>query len=304
MTYLSSLPPVIAQGIIWGLMAIGVYITYKILDIADLTVDGSICTGMAVCAVLVVKYDMPVWVGILCAVISGMLAGLVTGLFHTFFGIPAILSGILTQLMLWSINLKIMGGTSNVGYPFGVEYFVSTEHIGMTLIYLTLIVGGVIGMFYWFFGTSLGAAVRATGCNLNMSRAQGINTDVIKVLGLVISNGIVALSGAILSLFLGFSDANAGKGAIVIGLAAVIIGEALFSKLTRNNFALKLLAVVLGGVVYYLVYQTIIFLGLDTNYLKMLSALLVAMFLAVPYWKKKYFSKPTVVKTKEVAKNA
>ncbi len=285
-------------------MAVGVYITYKILDIADLTVDGSVCTGMAVCAVMVAKYNMPVWTGIVCAVIAGMLAGLVTGIFHTLFGIPAILAGILTQLMLWSINLKIMGGTSNVGYPFGVEYFISTEKLGLTLGYLTLIVGGVIALFYWFFGTSLGAAVRATGCNLNMSRAQGINTDIIKVLGLVISNGIVALSGAILSLFLGFSDANAGKGAIVIGLAAVIIGEALFSKLTRNNFALKLLAVVLGGVVYYLVYQTIIFLGLDTNYLKMLSALLVALFLAVPYWKKKYFSKPTIVTDKEVAEDA
>jgi len=302
--YLTSLPPAIAQGIIWGIMAIGVYITYRILDIADLTVDGSICTGMAVCTVLIVKYDMPVWIGISVAMVAGMLAGFVTGIFHTGFGIPAILSGILTQLILWSVNLKIMGGTSNVGYPFGVEYFISTEELGLTFVYLTIIVGVIIGVFYWFFGTSLGSAVRATGCNINMSRAQGINTDVIKVLGLVLSNGIVALSGAILSLFLGFSDANAGKGAIVIGLAAVIIGEAVFSKITRYNFALKLLAVVLGGVIYYMVYQTIIFLGLDTNYLKMLSALLVALFLAVPYWKGKYFSKKALIKTKEVSKDA
>ena len=304
MLYLASLPPAMAQGIIWGIMAIGVYITYRILDVADLTVDGSICTGMAVCTVLVVKYDMPLWVGILCATIAGMLAGLATGIFHTFFGIPAILSGILTQLMLWSVNLKIMGGTSNVGYPFGVDYFISTKNLGKTFLYLTIIIVAIIALFYWFFGTSLGAAVRATGCNINMSRAQGINTERIKVLGLMLSNAVVAFAGAILSLFLGFSDANAGKGAIVIGLAAVIIGEAVFSRITRHNFALKLLAVVLGGVIYYMVYQTIIFLGLDTNYLKMLSALLVALFLAVPHWKKKYFSKFASKKTKEVEKNA
>ncbi len=304
MLYLASLPPAMAQGIIWGIMAIGVYITYRILDVADLTVDGSICTGMAVCTVLVVKYDMPLWVGILCATVAGMLAGLATGIFHTFFGIPAILSGILTQLMLWSVNLKIMGGTSNVGYPFGVDYFISTKNLGMTFLYLTVIIVAIIALFYWFFGTSLGAAVRATGCNINMSRAQGINTERIKVLGLMLSNAVVAFAGAILSLFLGFSDANAGKGAIVIGLAAVIIGEAVFSRITRHNFALKLLAVVLGGVIYYMVYQTIIFLGLDTNYLKMLSALLVALFLAVPHWKKKYFSKFASKKTKEVEKNA
>lgn len=301
--YFTSLPPAIAQGMIWGIMAIGVYITYKILDIADLTVDGSICTGMAVCAVMVAQHNMPVWIGITCAMIAGMLAGLVTGLFHTVFGIPAILSGILTQLMLWSINLKIMNNTSNVGYPFGVEYFISTDKLGLTLIYLGLIVFVIIGIFYWFFGTQLGSAVRATGCNIKMSRAQGINTDVIKVLGLVISNGIIALSGAILSLFLGFSDANAGKGAIVIGLAAVIIGEALFSKITKHNFALKLLSVVAGGIIYYMVYQTIIFLGLDTNYLKMLSALLVALFLAVPYWKNKYLKK-FIKKEKKVQQNA
>lgn len=303
MLYLASLPPAIAQGIIWGIMAIGVYITYRILDVADLTVDGSICTGMAVCTVLIVKFDMPVWVGLAAAVVAGMLAGLVTGIFHTFFGIPAILSGILTQLILWSVNLKIMGGTSNVGYPFGVEYFISTESLSKTFLYFAIILALLIGLFYWFFGTTLGASVRATGCNINMSRAQGINTDFIKVLGLVISNSVVAFSGALLSLFLGFSDANAGKGAIVIGLAAVIIGEALFSRLTRNNFALKLLSVVLGGVIYYMVYQTIIYLGLDTNYLKMLSALLVALFLAVPYWKKKYIKK-AAKKEKEVAENA
>ncbi len=302
--YFASLPPAVAQGIIWGIMAIGVYITYKILDVADLTVDGSICTGMAICAVLVAKQGLPVWVGIVCAVVAGCLAGLVTGIFHTAFGIPAILAGILTQLMLWSVNLKIMGGTSNVGYPFGVQYFISTDTIGLSLLYLGIIVAVIVGFFYWFFGTKLGSAIRSTGCNIKMSRAQGINTDFIKVLGLVISNGIVAFAGAVLSLFLGFSDANAGKGAIVIGLAAVIIGEALFSKITKHNFALKLLAVTMGGVIYYLVYQTIIYLGLDTNYLKMLSALLVALFLAVPYWKGKFFQKKQVKSQKEATQNA
>ena len=290
-SYFTSLPPAIAQGMIWGIMAIGVYITYKILNVADLTVDGSVCTGMAVCAVLVAQQGLPVWVGICCAVAAGMLAGLVTGIFHTLFGIPAILAGILTQLMLWSVNLKIMNNTSNVGYPFGVEYFISTEQLSMTLLYLAVIVAAVIVAFYWFFGTKLGSAVRATGCNLTMSRAQGINTNAITVLGLVLSNGIVALAGAILSLFLGFADANAGKGAIVIGLAAVIIGEAVFSRITKHNFALKLLSVVAGGVIYYIVYQTVIYLGLDTNYLKLISAVLVALFLAVPYWKTKMFAK-------------
>lgn len=304
LNYFGSLPPAIAQGLLWGIMAIGVYLTYRILDIADLTVDGSICTGMAVCAVLIVKCNAPVWVGLLCGTAAGMLAGLVTGIFHVFFGIPAILAGILTQLMLWSVNLKIMGGTSNVGYPFGSKFFLSTQSSGdvaLTILYLVLIVGGIIGVLYLFFGTELGSAIRATGCNINMSRAQGINTDMIKILGLVLSNGIVAFSGALLSLFLGFSDANAGRGAIVIGLAAVIIGESLFSRITKNNFALKLSAVAVGGVVYYLVYQTIIYLGLDTNYLKMFSALLVAVFLAVPYWKKTYFSK---FKKKPAAVNA
>lgn len=301
--YLSSLPPAVAQGLLWGIMAIGVYITYRVLDIADLTVDGSICTGMAVCAVLIVRANAPVWVALLCGGLAGMLAGLVTGIFHIVFGIPAILSGILTQLMLWSINLKIMGGTSNVGYPFGVDFFIDTSKIGLTLCYIALIVAMLIAVLYYFFGTELGAGIRATGCNNQMSRAQGINTDLVKILGLVLSNGIVAFSGALLSLFLGFSDANAGRGAIVIGLAAIIIGESLFLRLTKNNFAAKLAAVVAGAIIYYLIYQTIIYLKLmDSTYLKMLSALVVALFLAVPYWKKKYFSKPHP--KKEVKENA
>ena len=304
LAYFTSLPPAIAQGLLWGIMAIGVYITYRVLDIADLTVDGSICTGMAVCAVLIVRAGVPVWVGLLCGTLAGMLAGLVTGILHVFFGIPAILAGILTQLMLWSINLKIMGGTSNVGYPFGSKFFLNTQSptdTALTILFLLLIVGALIAALYCFFGTEFGSAIRATGCNPDMSRAQGINTDMVKIFGLVLSNGIVAFAGALLSLFLGFSDANAGRGAIVIGLAAVIIGESLFSRFTKHNFALKLLAVAAGGVIYYIVYQTIIFVGLDTNYLKMFSALLVAVFLAVPFWKKKYFS---ATKRRPIAKAA
>lgn len=297
LNYLQSLPAAVAQGIIWGIMAIGVYVTYKILDIADLTVDGSICTGAAVCAVMVVR-GHSVWLAILLAVLAGMLAGLLTGVFHTFMGIPPILSGILTQLILWSVNLKLMGlafnpiqdSAANVALPArNYDLLISAFDKKGAIIVLELICVVLIAVLYWFFGTEFGSGLRATGANLNMSRAQGINTNAMKIVGLVISNGIVALAGALLAQYLGNSDINMGKGAIVIGLAAVIIGEALFSWLSRNNFALKLIAVVLGGIVYYIVYATVIYLGLDTNYLKMLSALVVALFLAVPYWKNKYF---------------
>ena len=292
LTYFKSLPPAMVQGIIWGIMAIGVYITYKVLDMADLTVDGSIVTGMAVCAVLTTKTDLPVWVAIIAAMAAGMLTGLITGIFHTILGIPAILSGILTQLMLWSINLKIMAGTSNITYPYGKEYFISTDKLGLTAIFLLIIVAVIVAVFYWFFGTNLGSAVRATGCNENMSRAQGINTSMIKLFGFMLSNSIVALSGALLSFYLGSANINTGRGAIVIGLAAVIIGESLFGKIAKHNFALRLLSVVAGGVVYYIVYQTVIYIGVDPELLKMLSAIVVAVFLAVPYLKKTYFSKP------------
>ncbi len=297
-TFLKALPPAVAQGMIWGIMAIGVYITYKILDIADLTVDGSICTGAAVCAVLMTR-GCNVWVALIGAILAGMLAGFVTGIFHTFMGIPAILSGILTQLMLWSVNLKLMGlgfdpirsSASNLALPARkFNLLVSQLDINHTIIVLELFCIAVIGILYWFFGTEYGCSIRATGANLHMSRAQGINTENRKIFGLVLSNGLVALSGGLLAQYQGNADANMGKGAIVIGLAAICIGEALFSWLCRNNFALKLIAVVLGGIVYYIVYATVIFLGLDSNYLKMLSAILVALFLAVPYWKKKYFT--------------
>ena len=291
MSFLNALPGAVAQGIIWGLMAIGVYITYKLLDMADLTVDGSITTGAAVCAMLIVS-GVNVWAAMLCALLAGMLTGLLTGLFHTFMGIPPILAGILTQLILWSVNLKIMGSKANQGLSARTYPVLVTQlERGRSILLLLAVIGVIVALLYWFFGTEIGCGIRATGCNLQMSRAQGINTDINKILGLVLSNGIVALSGALLAQYQGFADINMGRGAIVIGLAAVIIGDALFGRLAVN-FALKLLAVVGGGVVYYIVYQLVIWMGLDTDLLKMLSALVVAVFLAVPYWRGKYFSRP------------
>ena len=290
--WLGALPGAAAQGMVWGIMAIGVYLTYKILDVADLTVDGSICTGGAVCAVLVTS-GVNVWIAMLAAMIAGMLAGLVTGILHKYMGIPAILAGILTQLILWSVNLKIMG-KANIALPVrNYKLLLAQIHASKSIVVLIAMIAVLIAALYWFFGTELGTSLRATGNNQNMSRAQGINTDITTILGLVLSNGIVALSGALLSQYQGFADINMGRGAIVIGLAAVIIGEAVVSKIS-TNFAVRLIGVILGGVIYYFVYQTVIFLGLDADLLKMLSAIVVAVFLAVPYWKKKYFTKPAV----------
>ncbi|MBQ9858440.1 MAG: ABC transporter permease [Oscillospiraceae bacterium] len=288
MNWLGTIPGAVAQGLAWGLMAIGVYITFKILDVADLTVDGSICTGMAVCAVLITN-GVNVWFAILCAMAAGMLAGLVTGLLHTLLGIPAILAGILTQLMLWSVNLLIMGGKANVAlsrFKYADKVLISSgesERV-KSLIILIGFCAVVILILYWFFGTELGMSLRSTGCNLEMSRAQGINTNFTKVLGLALSNGVVALSGALLAQQQGASDINFGRGAIVIGLAAVIIGEALFQRKT-TNFALRLLFVVCGAIIYWLVFQTVVFIGLPTELLKMLSAIVVALFLGIPHLK-------------------
>ena len=290
---LNSMPGAIAQGMIWGVMAIGVYITFRILDVADLTVDGSIATGGAV-AVMLIRAGLNPWVALLCAFLSGMLAGFVTGMFHTKCGIPAILSGILTQLALYSINLRIMDSKANqaVGvdkYPLLVsQRFVRELSLKNPLPLLVLFTAAIIMLLYWFFGTEKGCAIRATGANQNMARAQGINTNANVVFGLMLSNGLVALSGALLSQFQGASDVNMGRGAIVIGLAAVIIGEVIFGKLF-TNFGLKLLAVSIGAVIYYIVLQIVLQLGLNTNDLKLITALIVAIFLAIPYWKSKMF---------------
>lgn len=282
--FLASLPGACAQGIIWGIMAVGVYLTFKVLDLADLTVDGSFGTGGAVLVVCTIA-GMNIWLAMLLAFLAGCIAGLVTGILHTKFGIPAILAGILTQLALYSVNLRIMSGRANVALNID-EYGIL---VSLRYIPKSILVGGafalvIIGLLYWFFGTELGAGVRATGCNEAMARANGINTGFNKVLGLVLSNGIVAMSGGLLAQYQGFADINMGRGAIVIGLAAVIIGDVIFGKLFKN-FALRLLAAVLGGVIYYIVIQLVLQMGLNANDLKLFSALVVALFLAVPYWK-------------------
>lgn len=282
--FLASLPGACAQGIIWGIMAVGVYLTFKVLDLADLTVDGSFGTGGAVLVVCTIA-GMNIWLAMLLAFLAGCIAGLVTGILHTKFGIPAILAGILTQLALYSVNLRIMSGRANVALNID-EYGIL---VSLRYIPKSILVGGafalvIIGLLYWFFGTEPGAGVRATGCNEAMARANGINTGFNKVLGLVLSNGIVAMSGGLLAQYQGFADINMGRGAIVIGLAAVIIGDVIFGKLFKN-FALRLLAAVLGGVIYYIVIQLVLQMGLNANDLKLFSALVVALFLGVPYWK-------------------
>lgn len=302
---LNSMPGAVAQGLIWGIMAIGVYLTYRILDVADLTVDGSLATGGAVCVVMTLN-GVPVWAAVFCAVLAGLLAGLVTGLFHTACGIPAILSGILTQLALYSVNLRIMGygtGGGKANLPISVDKYnllVSSRFVRMLglknpIILLVILCVALVALLYWFFGTEVGCSIRATGANRNMSRAEGINTNFTTVLGLMISNGLVALAGALLSQYQGFSDINMGRGAIVIGLAAVIIGEVIFSRIFRN-FALKLLSAVIGAIIYYIVMVFVLRLGLSTDDLKLLTALVVALFLTIPYWKGKYFTKTSVKK--------
>lgn len=291
MSFLSSLmnalPGAAAQGLAWGIMAIGVYITYRILDVADLTVDGSLATGGAVC-VMLIRAGLNPWVALLCALLAGMLAGLVTGLLHTRCGIPAILSGILTQLALYSVNLRIMASKANQALSVDKydlllsQRYVRSLSLNNPLPLLLLFTVAVIAALYWFFGTEKGGSIRATGDNPNMARAQGINTDSNIVLGLMISNGLVALSGALLAQYQGSSDINMGRGAIVIGLAAVIISEVLFGRLFVN-FGLKLFAVSIGAIVYYIVLQIVLQLGLNTNDLKLFTAIIVAIFLAVPH---------------------
>lgn len=290
----NALPGSISQGLIWGIMAIGVYITYRILDIADLTVDGSFATGGAV-AVMMILNGCNLWVAMLAAFGAGLLAGAITGLLHTFMGIPPILAGILTQLSLYSINLKIMGKANQSVNVNQTDLLVSLRWVKEFAVHNPLITVGIvliitIAILYWFFGTELGCSIRATGSNLNMSRAQGINTNFNKVLGIMLSNGLVAFSGAFLAQYQGFADVKMGQGSIVIGLAAVIIGEALLGRIFKN-FALRLLSVAFGSVIYYIVIQAVITMGLDANLLKLLSAAIVAIFLAVPHWKRQYTEK-------------
>lgn len=301
---IKSLESPIAQGMIWGIMAIGLYITYKILDLSDLTVDGSFATGGAVLVVLTTA-GVNIYLATLVAFLAGCAAGFVTGIFHTRFGIPAILSGILTQLALYSVNLRIMSGRANIPISWrNYDLIVSskTDSLPYTILVCVIMISALIGILYWFFGTELGFSIRSTGCNPAMSRANGINTNSRKMIGLVISNGIVALSGALLAQFQGNADVNMGRGAIVIGLASVIIGEVIFSKIFIN-FALRLIAAVVGAIVYYLVIAAVLKMGLSANDLKLFSALIVALFLAVPNIKKslngKHNSKKTAASTKK-----
>ena len=304
--FISALPGAVSQGLIWGIMAIGVYITYKILDIADLTVDGSFCTGGAVFVVLF-GAGASLWLAMPAALLAGMLAGLATGLLHTACGIPAILAGILTQLGLWSVNLSIMGMKANVAInvidPASLDrLLVSLRFVQGAargdeplwrhpIVTVGLFTAAIIAVLYWFFGTELGASLRATGANPDMARAQGISTGRGKVLGLMLSNGLAALSGALLSQYQAFADASMGRGAIVVGLAAVIIGRVLFSSVFRN-FALKLLGVSAVAVIYHVVIQAVVSLGgIDTNYLKLISAATVAVFLAAPFWRERFFAR-------------
>ena len=297
MGFLNAIPGAAAQGIIWGIMAIGVYITYKILDIADLTVDGSICTGACICAVLITN-GTPAPLAVLIAALGGAVAGTLTGVLHTVFAIPSILSGILTQLMLYSINIKILGGRSILPL-FAKTYtpVMSQLNNPISILVGAIIVAAVIICLWLFFYTKVGLTLKSAGDNPNMSLAQGVNVGFNKIIGLAISNGIVALAGALLAQYQGSADINMGRGAIVIGLAAIFIGLSVSLKI-KPNFVVSLIGVVGGGIVYYLVYTFVIFLGIDTELLKMLSAVIVTVFLAVPYVKKQCFSKGKRSRTK------
>ncbi len=297
---INALPGAVAQGLIWGIMAIGVFITYKVLDLADLTVDGTMCTGGAVCCMMTIA-GYPMWLCMICAFFAGTVAGFVTAILHTKLGIPAILAGILTQLSLYSINLRILDDSANKALSVDkYDLWVSLRYINSAMLVTGVIIFLLICVLYWFFGTELGASIRSTGANPNMSRAQGVNTDLTKIFGLMLSNGLVAVSSALLTQYNGFADVNMGRGAIVIGLAAVIIGEAIFGKISEN-FAFKLAYVAVGAVIYYIVVQTVVSLKLmSTNDMKLLSAMIVALFLSVPYLKTKYMPKKNL-KSKEGA---
>ena len=280
-----NLPGGIAQGLIWGIMALGIYITFRLLDVADLTVDGSFTTGGAVTVVLILA-GWPAWAALVVATLAGLLAGLVTGLLHTKLGIPAILAGILTQLALFSVNLHIMGMAANKAVSVDKYSLVlSLRYVPAAILTGAIIALALVSVLYWYFGTEQGSAIRATGNNPAMSRALGINIDNMKLLGLSLSNGIVALSGGLMAQFQGFADVNMGRGAIVIGLAAVIIGEVVGAALLgkRRNFYGTLSFVVVGGVLYYLVIVVVLWLKLNTNDLKLFTAVVVGLFLAVPY---------------------
>lgn len=305
MALLNAIPGNITQGVIWGIMALGVFITYRLLDFADLTVDGSLATGGAVTVVLILA-GVPAPLALVIAVIAGILTGFITGLLHTALGIPGILAGILTQISLWSVNLMILGGANQAVNVDKYRLVVSLRHVAPAIATILVLAAVLIILLYWYFGTEQGSAVRATGSNPHMSRAQGINVNVTKVLALCLSNGLVALSGGLLAQYQGFADIKMGQGSIVIGLAAVIIGDVLGNALFRKHmsFAIQLIFVVLGGVVYYLVVGFVMWLKMPTDLLKLLTAVVVAISLAVPYLRDKSKSSFAKAGRREVKKNA
>lgn len=282
---IARFPAGIAQGLIWGIMALGVYITFRLLEIADLSVDGTFSTGGAVTVMFILAGYNP-WIAVLIAFIAGLVAGMGTGLLHTKLGIPAILAGILTQYALYSVNLMIMGMKANQAVSVDkYALIISGRNITHAILIDGILAVILISVLYYFFGTELGSALRATGCNPEMSKAQGINISKMKVIGLALSNGLVALAGGLSAQYSGFADVNSGRGAIVIGLAAVIIGEVIGEAILgkRLNFAGRLTFVVIGGILYYLVYTLVLWLKIDSNLMKMFTAIIVAIFLAVPY---------------------
>ena len=284
---LKNIPGGVAQGLIWGLMALGIYITFRLLDVADLTVDGSFTTGGA-CTVMLILAGWPAWAALLVALIAGILAGFCTGMLHTKLGIPAILSGILTQFALYSVNLHIMGMAANKAVSVDkFNLILSSRNIPSAIITGLIIAAVLVALAYWYFGTEQGSALRSTGDNAAMSRALGVNIDNMKVLGLSLSNGVVALAGGLMAQYQGFADINMGRGAIVIGLAAVNIGEVLGRAILgkRMNFLGTLTFTVLGGVLYYIVVVIVLWLKLNSNDLKLFTAIIVAAFLAVPHFR-------------------
>lgn len=303
---ISSLPAGIAQGIIWGIMALGVYITFRLLDVADLSVDGSFTTGGAVTVMLILG-GFPTWLAILIAMVAGLAAGAVTGFLHTLLGIPAILAGILTQFALYSVNLHIMGMAANKAIRVdSYNLLISSRYVPTAILVGIIFAVIIIGVLYWYFGTEQGSSLRATGCNPIMAKAQGININAMKILGLAISNALVALAGGLMAQFQGFADINMGRGAIVIGLAAVIIGEVIGEAIMgkRLNFMWRLFFIVIGGIIYYAVVVVVLWLKLNSNDLKLFTAIIVAIFLAVPYLKSKSKSSFAKAGKKGATKNA
>lgn len=272
----------ISLGLLWSIVTIGVYITYRILTIADLTVEGSIVTGAAIAAFAITK-GINSYAAVGLAFIGGLAAGLVTGLLHTRLKIPSLLSGILTMIALYSVNLRIMGKANisllRMNTSYSVFENLELNHNSAVIILGLIFVSSIIGVLYWFFGTEIGCAIRATGDNPQMVRAQGINTNTTIILGLMISNGLVAIGGALIAQSQGFADVQMGIGSIVIGLASVIIGEVLFGK---RNFFTRLISLSLGAITYRIIIALVLKLGMPANDLKLFTAITVTLALALP----------------------